>query len=54
MFENLNFSIINEHIHNQGTQKDSLTKKKRIAKDYSGFLLRLLFHDYSGLAYDYN
>jgi hypothetical protein len=25
-----------------------------IAKDFIGFLLHLLFHDYSGLVYDYN
>jgi hypothetical protein len=25
-----------------------------IAKDYFGLLLQLLFHDYSGLVYDYN
>jgi hypothetical protein len=41
------------HIHNQGTQKDGLMKKK-ITKDYFGFLLHLLFHDYNGLVYDYN
>jgi hypothetical protein len=28
--------------------------KKKIAKDYFGFLLYLLFHDYNGLVYDYN
>jgi hypothetical protein len=33
------------HIHGQGTKKDSSTKKK-IAKDYFGFLLHLLFHGY--------
>jgi hypothetical protein len=27
---------------------------KRTTKDYFGFLLHLLFHDYSGLVYDYN
>ncbi len=27
---------------------------KGIVKDYFGFLLHLLFHDYSGLVYDYN
>jgi len=27
---------------------------KMIAKDYFGFLLHLLFHDYNGLVYDYN
>jgi hypothetical protein len=27
---------------------------KRIAKDYFGLLLHLLFCDYSGLVYDYN
>jgi hypothetical protein len=27
---------------------------KKIAKDYFGFLLHLLFHDYSGLVYGYN
>jgi len=27
---------------------------KKIAKDYFGFLLYLLFHGYSGLVYDYN
>jgi hypothetical protein len=31
-----------------------LSNGKRIAKDYFGFLLHLLFHDYSGLVYDYN
>jgi hypothetical protein len=41
------------HIHNQRTQKDGLTKKKT-TKDYFGFLLHLLFHDYNGLVYDYN
>jgi hypothetical protein len=41
------------HIHNQGTQKDGLTKK-RTTNDYLGFLLHLLFHDYNGLVYDYN
>jgi hypothetical protein len=41
------------HIHNHGTQKDGLMKKM-IAKDYFGFLLHLLFHDYNGLVYDYN
>jgi hypothetical protein len=40
------------HIHNQGTQKDDLIKKNY--KTIFGFLLHLLFHDYSGLAYDYN
>jgi hypothetical protein len=40
------------HIHNQGTQKDDLME--RIAKEYFGFLLHLLFHDYRGLVYDYN
>jgi hypothetical protein len=28
--------------------------KKMIAKDYFGFLLHFLFHDYEGLVYDYN
>jgi hypothetical protein len=27
---------------------------KNTIKDYFGFLLHLLFHDYSGLVYDYN
>ncbi len=27
---------------------------KRIGKDYFGFLLHLIFHDYSGLVHDYN
>jgi hypothetical protein len=27
---------------------------KRIAKNYFGFLLHLLFHDYNGSVYDYN
>jgi len=40
------------HIHNEGTQKENLLKKKT-AKDYFGFLLHLLFHDYSGLIYNY-
>ncbi len=42
------------HIHNQGIQKDYLTKKLRTGKDYFEFLLYLLFHDYRGLIYDYN
>jgi hypothetical protein len=28
------------------------SNEKKIAKDYFGFLLHLLFHDYSGLVYD--
>jgi hypothetical protein len=42
------------HIHNQGIQKDYLTKKLKIVKDYFEFSLYLLFHDYRGLIYDYN
>jgi hypothetical protein len=34
--------------------KRMVLKKKRIAKDYFEFLLYLLFHDYSGLVYNYN
>jgi hypothetical protein len=41
------------HINDHGTKNDSLTKK-RIAKDYFGFLVYLIFHDYSGLVYVYN
>jgi hypothetical protein len=39
------------HIDDQGTKKDS--SKCFFAKDYFGFLLHLLFHDYNGLVYDY-
>jgi hypothetical protein len=45
--------VTTRHIHNQGTQKDSLTEKKT-TKDYFRLLLHLLFHDYRGLVYDYN
>jgi len=45
--------VVSGHIHNQGTQKESLMKKKT-TKNYFGFLLHLLFYDYSGLVYDYN
>jgi hypothetical protein len=38
------------HIHNHGTQKENLMT----TKDYFGFLLHLLFHDYNRLVYDYN
>jgi len=41
------------HIHNQGAQKDGLTKKW-LQKTIFGFLLQFLFHDYSVLVYDYN
>jgi hypothetical protein len=36
-----------------GYQKGWFNEKKT-TKDYFGFLLHLLFHDYSGLVYDYN
>jgi hypothetical protein len=47
------FTRTKGHIHSEGTQKDNLLLKKA-AKDYFGFLLHLLFHNYSGLIYDYN
>jgi hypothetical protein len=40
------------HINDHGSKMDGLTKK-RITKDYFGFLVHLLFHDYSGLMYVY-
>jgi hypothetical protein len=30
------------------------SNEKRTTKDYFGFLLHLLFHDYTKLLYDYN
>jgi hypothetical protein len=30
------------------------SNKKMTTKNYFGFLLHLIFHDYRGLAYDYN
>jgi hypothetical protein len=47
------YSQIFGHIHNQHTQKDNLMNFF-FTKDYFGFLLHLLFHDYNGLLYDYN
>ncbi len=30
------------------------SNEKKTTKDYFGFLLHLLFHNYNGLVYDYN
>jgi hypothetical protein len=40
--------------HSQLRYPKGQCKEKRITKDYFGFLLHLLFHDYRGLVYDYN
>jgi hypothetical protein len=42
------------HAYSQLGYPKGWSNKKRIAKDYFGFLLHLLFHDYIGLIYDYN
>jgi hypothetical protein len=47
------FTLFKWAYSHQGTQKDGLMEKMT-TKDYFGFLLYLLFHDYSGLVHDYN
>jgi hypothetical protein len=40
--------------YSQSRYPKGWSNKKMTAKDYFGSLLHLLFHDYNGLAYDYN
>ncbi len=40
--------------YSQSRYPKGRSNRKRITKDYFGFLLHLLFHDYNELVYDYN
>ncbi len=40
--------------YSQSIYPKGQSNKKRTTKDYFGFLLHFLFHDYSGLVYNYN
>jgi hypothetical protein len=40
--------------YSQSKYPKGWSNEKKIIKDYFGFLLHLLFHDYSGLVYDYS
>jgi hypothetical protein len=45
-------SILFEWAYSQLGYLKGWSNGKRTTKDYFGFLLHLLFHDYSGLVYD--
>jgi hypothetical protein len=40
--------------YSQSRYPKGRSNEKKTTKDYFEFLLHLLFHDYSGLVYDYN
>jgi len=50
---NLNLKNVNKHIHDQGTKKDDLMKK-RLQRTILNFYCIYYFHNCSGLMYDYD
>jgi len=60
LYKNLNIKIIfiifmdTQWAYSQLGYPKGQSNEKRTTKDYFGFLLYLIFHDYSGLVYDYN